>query len=414
MAGAVRRWMILAEIMHLPAVPRLLVLTQLAFNVGFYLVLPFLAGHLAEDLGLAAATVGLVLGLRTFSQQGLFLIGGVLADRFGARPVVLTGCVVRVAGFVVLGLAGNLPQVLAGAVLTGVAAALFSPAVESALAREGGRLETAGRVRRTDLFAMFSAAGEVGAVTGPLLGTLLLAAGFRSTCLAAAVVFVAIWFMHWRLLPAEPGAHAGEPVRDGLREVFANRRFLALAAAASAGLLAYNQLYLALPLELARVGATWALGWLFAAASIMVIAGQSVARAVRDRLGPRWAPATGYTLIAAAFAVVAAARPGTAAVWPSVALVVLLTAGQMITSPLVRDSAARLAGERRLGAYFGVLSAAGGIAVLVGSAVTGRLFDTAAATGPGTALPWLILAVVPLLSAVALSRMSVREPGLTR
>ncbi|MDQ4117781.1 MAG: MFS transporter, partial [Actinomycetota bacterium] len=71
---------------------RLLVLTQLAFNVGFYMVLPYLATHLAEDLGLAAALVGLVLGLRTFSQQGMFVVGGTLADRYGAKPVVLAGC----------------------------------------------------------------------------------------------------------------------------------------------------------------------------------------------------------------------------------------------------------------------------------------------------------------------------------
>jgi len=34
---------------------KLLISTQLAFNVGFYMVLPYLATHLAEDLGLAAA-----------------------------------------------------------------------------------------------------------------------------------------------------------------------------------------------------------------------------------------------------------------------------------------------------------------------------------------------------------------------
>ncbi|MEU8663630.1 MFS transporter, partial [Actinoplanes philippinensis] len=230
-----RRWLVIADIVRLPAVPRLLVLTQLAFNVGFYLVVPFLAGHLAGDLGLAAGAVGLVLGLRTFSQQGLFLLGGLLADRFGVRPVVLAGCAVRVAGFVVLAVAGSLPGVLAGAMLTGVAAALFSPAVESALAREGARLETAGRFPRTTLFAMFAVAGEVGAVTGPLVGVLLLGVGFRAASVAAAVVFVAILVMHWRWLPGGPGAHAGEPVGAGLRAVFGNRRFLVFAVANSQG-----------------------------------------------------------------------------------------------------------------------------------------------------------------------------------
>ncbi|MFC4063595.1 MFS transporter [Actinoplanes subglobosus] len=400
MTHSLRRWLVLAEIVHLPAVPRLLVLTQLAFNIGFYLVLPFLAGHLADDLGLAAATVGLVLGLRTFSQQGLFLLGGTLADRFGIRPVVLAGCAVRVAGFLVLAFAHSLPGVLAGAVLTGVAAALFSPAVESALAREGTRLEKSGRLPRTELFAMFAVAGEVGAVTGPLLGVLLLTVGFPATSVAAAVVFAAILAMHWRWLPAGPGAHAGEPVLDGLREVFGNRRFLAFAAAGSANLFAYNQLYLALPLELARVGEDGALGWLFAVASIMVIGAQMpIARFARDSLGPRHALTIGFLVIAGAFALVAVLVPLTSTVLPAVTLVVLLTAGQMLVSPVVGDVTARLAGERRLGAHYGVASAAGGIAVLAGGTGTGALIDLAPASSP---LPWAALAAVPLLSAAAL------------
>lgn len=395
-----RRWLVLAEIVHLPALPRLLVLTQLAFNIGFYLVLPFLAGHLADDLGLAAATVGLVLGLRTFSQQGLFLLGGMLADRLGVRPVVLTGCAVRVAGFVVLGFATNLPAVLAGAMLTGVAAALFSPAVESALAREGTRLEKSGGLPRTELFAMFSVAGEIGAVTGPLLGVLLLTVGFQATSLAAAVVFVAILAMHWRWLPAGPGAHRGEPIGAGLRQVFGNRRFLAFAAANSAELFVYNQLYLALPLELDRVGADSALGGLFALASVMVIAGQMpVARFARTRLDHRWALAGGHLLSAAAFTAVAVLVPSVSSVLPAIILVVLLTAGQMLTAPVAADVAARLAAERQLGAHFGVVSAAGGLAVLLGSTLTGALMD---ASAPSSPLPWVGLAAVPLLSALAL------------
>ncbi len=35
---------------------------------------------------MAGRLVGFVLGLRTFSQQGLFVIGGALADRYGSGP----------------------------------------------------------------------------------------------------------------------------------------------------------------------------------------------------------------------------------------------------------------------------------------------------------------------------------------
>ncbi|WP_181779705.1 MDR family MFS transporter, partial [Pseudonocardia pini] len=371
-----RRVGVLADFGRLPLVMKLLVSTQLAFNVGFYMVLPYLATHLAEDLALAGGTVGLVLGLRTFSQQGLFVVGGALADRWGAKPVILAGCVLRVGGFVLLGVSGTVPGVIAGALLTGFAAALFSPAVESSLAREAGELEaelttrsrgteppggTGGPITRADVFAMFAVSGQLGSVVGPLVGTALLLVDFRLACLVAAGAFVLILVAHAVWLPRRTAPHAGEPLLAGWAEVLANRRFLAFAAGYSAYLLCYNQLYLALPAELTRVGAESALGWLFVVASVMVVVGQLPVTRWARRTGGTRALVLGFGLMACGFAVVAAAQ-SVPEVWPAVAFVVLLTAGQILAVPIAQDLVPRLAGERRLGAYFGVLSSAGGLA----------------------------------------------------
>lgn len=98
---------------------RTLLGAQLIFNLGFYAVIPFLAGAMGGDYGLDAAAVGLVLGARTFSQQGMFLFGGLLADRWGARRAILTGCLVRIAGYATLAAASDFMLFLLGAVLTG-------------------------------------------------------------------------------------------------------------------------------------------------------------------------------------------------------------------------------------------------------------------------------------------------------
>ncbi|GAA0895190.1 MFS transporter [Pseudonocardia zijingensis] len=404
-----RRLGVLRDFGRLPRVMQLLVLTQLAFNIGFYMVLPYLATHLAEDLALAGALVGLVLGLRTFSQQGLFIVGGTLTDRFGAKPVVLTGCALRVAGFVLLGLAGSLPAVLAGAMLTGFAAALFSPAVESSLAREAGEHAGRGGPARADVFAMFAISGQVGTVVGPLVGTALLAAGFRLACLVAAAAFVLIGLAHLRWLPRREPQHADDPVLAGWTEVVHNRRFLAFAAGYSGYLLCYNQLYLALPAELRRAtGDQAALGWLFALASVMMITGQLRTTRWSRRLGSARAIVLGFGLMTASFLAVALAvlAPATTAampLWPAVAMVALLTAGQMLAVPMAQDLVPRLAGERRLGVHYGVLSSAGGVAVLAGSTVVGALLDPAVAA---PVVPWLVLAAVPAASAVVIGLLA--------
>ncbi|CAM3300983.1 MFS transporter [Kibdelosporangium persicum] len=377
----------------LPPVARMLVGTQLLFNIGFFLVLPYLAGHLTGDLALAGWVVGLVLGLRTFSQQGLFLVGGTLTDRFGAKPVILAGCVVRVGGFVLLAVSGTLPGVLAGAVLTGFAGALFSPAVEASLARE------AGPELRATAFALLAICGEAGAVVGPLLGALVLT-DFALACWIAAGLFVLIAAGHVVLLPHRAGEHRNEPVLAGWREVLRNRVFVVFAVAYSGYLVSYNQLYLALPSELrGATGDEAALGWLFALASVMVVVGQMPTTVFARRvLGPGRAVVAGFALMAAAFGVVAVPLPGLV---PAILMVVLLTAGQMLAVPFAQERVPVLAGERRLGAHFGFLSSVGGVAVLIGSTASGALLGL----GP---VAWLVLALVPLGSAVALAVLFAR------
>lgn len=404
-----RRWSLLARFTELDGVARLLLLTQLAFNLGFYLVVPFLAVHLAGDLAMAGWAVGVVLGVRTFSQQGLFVVGGALADRFGTRRLVLAGCVVRVAGFLVLAFAPTFPIVLVGAVLTGFAGALFSPALEAALAEVGGDCEKRGVMTRAELFALLAVFGEVGSVTGPLLGAMLLGVDFALTCGVAAAVFVLILIGHYRLLPHAPGRSSGEPVPAGWAAVLRNRAFLVFALGYSAYLVSYNQLYLALPVELERAtGGQWALGWMFALASVLIVVGQlPLASWARGRLGPARALPLGFGLLATAFAAVAVSAPldpldGPWALVPAVALVVLLTLGQMLSVPVAQDLVPRLAGEQRLGSYFGFLSSMGGVAVLAGSTGVGALLDGARTPAPEAALPWAAMAALPAVGGVVL------------
>ncbi|MFB8102630.1 MFS transporter [Streptomyces sp. NPDC056007] len=393
---------------------RLLTTTQFAFNIGFFAVLPYLAAHLGSGLGMAGWLVGLVLGLRTFSQQGLFVVGGALTDRYGPRPVVLAGCALRIAGFGWLAYAGSAATVIAAVLLIGFAAALFSPAVESEAAREAVRHEQATGTPRAQVLALFSAAGQAGAFLGPLLGSLLLllGGGFRAACLTGALVFVAVLVGHARLMPGRKDAPDDASTRDGApddaltrtaqstagsswRAVFTNRPFLVLCLAYSTYLVAYNQLYLSLPAEVERAtGSQAALGWLFALSSLLVVTLQlPLTRRSAHRMTPRTALVTGLTVVAAGFAAVPLTPGGAGGLLPGAVLVVLLTLGQMLLVPAARGIVPDLVDGRRLGLATGALSSVSGLAVLVGSAATGVLLDA-----PAPVL-WAVLAAVPLAGA---------------
>ncbi|BDH56496.1 MFS transporter [Tsukamurella sp. PLM1] len=315
-----------ARIRGLPGTVKLLLASFFLFNVGFYLVVPFLAGHLA-GLGMTGAMIGLVLGLRTFSQQGMFFVGGALSDRFGARRMILSGIALRVAGFVVLAFATDLAGVVVGTVLTGFAAALFAPAVESTDAMLGRRLEDDGVLPRATLFGLEQMCSRAGNVVGPALGAALIWAPFTAVTLAAAVLFVGMWVGFHRLLPHDvaPG-DAAHGLAAAWRTVTGNPRFMAFATLGALQLGAYALIYVVLPAELLRIGAQAWLGWIFAGTAVLVVVGQPAAVAVGLRLGRPRAVGLGLGVIGASFLIPAAtaAHPDGAHLAAVIAWIVVL------------------------------------------------------------------------------------------
>lgn len=236
-----------------PPAVRLLMANQFAINLAFYMLMPYLAAHLGGSLGLAAWAVGLVLGVRNFSQQGMFLIGGTLADRYGYKAPIMVSCLLRTLGFGLLGWADTLPALIAASAATGFAGALFNPAVRAYLAAEAGD-------RRVDAFAAFNVYYQGGMLLGPLVGLALLAADFRAVCAAAALIFAALTLLQWRALPdrgSDAAARAGAPegVRAQWRTVAANRPFLLFSLAMTGSYVLTFQVYLALPLAAGRSSA---------------------------------------------------------------------------------------------------------------------------------------------------------------
>lgn len=392
--------------------------SQFIFNLGFYAVVPFLALFLRDDMRLSGGIIGLVLGLRTFSQQGMFMLGGALADRYGAKGVILCGCAIRVAGYLLLAFGQSLWTVIPGACLTGIGGALFSPAIEALLAKAGTHSEASGKRNRAEWFALFAVCGELGAVLGPVAGALLTGLGFRQVALGGAAVFVVALGLLWFFLPAAPPRRQAFSVLPWWT-TFRQPRFVAFILAYSSWLLSYNQLYLALPTEIHRAGGSEKdIGPLFMLASVLIITLQLPLARLARRMGAARSLPLGFLLLAAAFTSVALFAPhpplaGGLRLLPAACLVTLLTLGQMLLVPAAKDLVPRFAAEPTLGAHYGALATAGGVAVLAGNIAFGPLLDTALVPSAQAYWPWLLLALFPLASALALTVICRALPPLT-
>jgi MFS family permease len=396
---------------------QLLMVNQFTINLGFYMLMPYLAAHLSGTLGLAGWVVGLVLGVRNFSQQGMFLVGGTLADRLGYKPMIVAGCVLRTVGFATLGLVDSLAALIAASAATGLAGALFNPAVRAYLAADAGE-------RRVEAFALFNVFYQSGILLGPLAGMVLTGVDFRVTCLVAAGIFALLSVVQIRALPARRAdetkgkEHGG---RDGVlaqwRGILANRPFLLFSGAMVGSYVLTFQVYLALPLEVRRLGGegefgTAAVAVLFAVSGLSTIVGQTGVTAwCKARYEPGQALTRGLAVMGLAFVPLLLATavpvPETgvglwllAAVPPTLAAL-LLAIGTMIAYPFEMDTIVRLSGDRLVATHYGLYNTICGIGITLGNLLTGAALDAAREAGM-PALPWISLCALGLACAAAL------------
>jgi MFS family permease len=395
---------------------QLLMLNQLGINLGFYMLIPYLAGYLAGDLGLAIWVVGLILGVRNFSQQGMFLIGGTLADRLGYKPLIVAGCVLRTAGFGLLGLVDSVPALIVASAATGFAGALFNPAVRAYLAHDTGQ-------RRVEAFALFNIFYQTGILIGPLVGLALTGIDFRLTCAVAAGIFAVLSVLQLRALPQRHGGDTTDgrahSVITDWRSVLANRSFVLFSITMIGSYVLAFQVYLALPLEVRRlagsgVAGTGGVAALFAVSGLLAIAGQMQITAwCRQRWGPGHCLVVGLGLMAASFLpplATATASAGSRTVptmvllAPLVLSAALLALGTVIVFPFEMDTIVTLSDNRLVATHYGLYNTVCGIGIMLGNLLTGTALDLGRAAGL-PALPWLALTGIGLLCAAGVSSL---------
>ena len=104
-----------------------LLIDNMLVVLGFFVVFPLISIRFVDQMGWAAVMVGIALGLRQFIQQGLGIFGGAIADRFGAKPMIVTGMLMRAGGFAAMAVAHE-PWVLwFSCILSGLGGTLFDP-----------------------------------------------------------------------------------------------------------------------------------------------------------------------------------------------------------------------------------------------------------------------------------------------
>ncbi|MDR1661160.1 MAG: MFS transporter [Azoarcus sp.] len=177
--------------------------------LGLFLILPVFAVHASSiPGGDNAVFVGLAIGAYGITQAFLQIVFGAASDRYGRKPVILSGLLLFALGSVVAALAADIYTIIAGRVLQGAGA--VSAAV-TALAADLTRER-----HRAKVMAMIgSSIGLVFAlsmVAAPLLYAAVGMAGifWLTAALAAGAMALVVW-----VVPDAPPRRAAPRGQDG-------------------------------------------------------------------------------------------------------------------------------------------------------------------------------------------------------
>jgi DHA1 family multidrug resistance protein-like MFS transporter len=369
----------------------LLVSTFFAWG-GFFLIIPMISVHYVDGLGWTAGAIGLVLAIRQFLQQGLTPFSGALADRFGAKPLIAIGMLVRAIGFGAMAFASNYPLLMATAIVSALGGALFESPRAAAVAALTEERE------RPSYYAKTGVVGGLGITAGTQLGALLLGFDFAYVALASAVSYLLLLVMILLWLPAVQVAEKGGPFR-GLRLAFHDRPFLSYLGFISGHHFMGAQFSITLPLvAMAIAGNASAVAWVYAVNSaVAVVLGYPMPRLAERWLGAPRALVLGVCATAAGLALIGFSSTTLGLLFA----VLIYSLGVVLVRPTEQTVAAGLANPVALGSYFGVASLAVAFGGGLGTYTGGVLYDAGSRLGL-PALPWLIFAAIGLVAAAGL------------
>jgi MFS transporter, DHA1 family, multidrug resistance protein len=368
--------------------------------IGFTMIMPLVAVHFVANAKMAAGSVGLALAVRHLTQQGLAVVGGVLADRFGARRMICLGVLLRAVGFASLAIANDLTWLVVAMVLSALGGACFEAPYQASIA---ALTTDANRARYYSISNLISG---VATTIGPLIGVALLRFDFQVVCLAAAVCF-AVNFLIALTLPDIAVPASTPPFGHGVGLVLRDRRFVALTVLMMGYWFTAGQINISFPLvAFERRGSQDGVGLMFALnAGMNLLLQYPLVRLLERRLPTERILVLGIAIMAFGAAAISVAHTFAG----FMICVSVFALGALMTRPTQQTLIASMANTHALGTFLGFSSLGMAIGGGIGNAAGGWLIDVARERG-WPALPWVVFGAAGLVSALGLHRLTQSEP----
>lgn len=363
--------------------------------VGFEMIMPLIIGYYVATLGFPATLVAVALAVRQFSQQGLAMVGGALADRFDIRTLISSGVLLRAVGFSSLAIAHDYNILLLSMVLIGFGGVLFDMPYQAAIAN----LTT--EENRPKYYSLNNTVIGVASTIGPLVGVLLLRFDFSYVCYGAALCFFINFCISRLVMPPIIRSRPSYPALVALKTVGRDKPYLTFTVLMIVFWLPASQINISFPLKAQEISGTQdAIGMMWAIyAGVSAVFQYPLVALMLRKYSPRQIIVTGLVLVTAALMLMAFADSLVA----FMAVVVIYAFGMLLVRPNQQSMAVTMANPGAIGMYLGVNSLTFALGNGAGIIIGGVFFDIAKKTGLGM-IPWFMFAAVCLAVMVGFAK----------
>ncbi|MGW0465825.1 MFS transporter [Streptomyces sp. NPDC003027] len=367
-------------------------LSTLVNRTGAF-VLTFLSLYLTQELGHSAWFAGLVVALHGLGGVAGSPLGGMLTDKWGRRPTMVTMHLAAAASTAALALVTSAWGIAVVVLLMGVAMQAVRPSINATIAD----MVPENDLRRA--YALNYWALNLGFAIAALGGGAAIFLGYRSLFVVDAVATVLCALIVFLRLPeTRPDARrdtAGKVVEEkrvSVLTVLRDAPFRTLLLLNLLVCLVFTAPWIGLPLSMAEQGLSpGSYGAVIAVNGVVIVGFQLLVNKVTDKRSPAMLLTVSSLLFAVGTG--ATALAGSPVVFA--ATVVVWTIGEMVHVPTNAAATARLAPEHARGRYQGVMGMSWAVAGFVAPILAGWVVD-----GPGPDVLWAACAVIGSLAAI--------------
>jgi MFS family permease len=356
--------------------------------VGRFMMRPFMALYLGDRLGVPVSAIGWYIGVSSLAGVFSGFIAGTLADRFGRKSLMAVSLIVDAMVIAAYTTTNSLSTFSLLFVLHGAVTPLFFPASSATIA------DVTSSERRAQAYGLVRIAVNVGAVLGPPIGAILVLRSYNVAFLITAATTFLFGLIVLVLVPeTKPAAMVHSNTREqGYGEVLKDGFFMLFVLLGILVGTSYSQLETTLPLFLKaeRGMSEYHYGYLMALNGFLVVTLQIPVTWAVNRFRTSQALALSSLLYAIGFGAYAYLARFDA----MMVAMVIVTFGEMVSSPSYSKFVADIAPVNLRGRYMAMSALPWAISGIIGPPLGSTLMG-----GLGGASVWRLAAGLCFVSA---------------